>query len=443
MTRHRAQAAPRAAGSLAAGALPRAASALPAGMGLANLGVFLLCLGDLATVGALVAQLLTAAAPANSGSDTFGMTGLIGAMLGTELAFAYALFPLQFLTERVPVGVAAYRLLCGALLILHPLVIALLAVDLAVHRQAALSFVFMTAPIAVLATPFVYPVGRNLLKLRWLDLACPPEQWERMPGVDGASTGNGRAQDAQPTAAWLAMLLPFLAAARAGKSVLAVLAFLLWAGGLAALATSSFRGALPLILAAGIGWRTGQAGGPDAAPGQASPPANPAERASRLRALFPADRLRPPPRFVAAGFVALPVLFLLDALAVIAFASLERADSLEGFLGMVEGSAVVLIVLIPFLVYPLLFAAPLGTRIGIALYRLLGAVLVLVHAGATCTLAAVSFRLSLLDRDLAVPQAVEPLLWPLTVALILTLPLVLVLALSLPAAGRLPAVLKT
>lgn len=102
---------------------------IPRGMAFSNLGILLLLLADLATLGGLVAHAVLLAGLDDPdvavliGRPDGNIAGILGPVLGIELAFAYIIFPLQFLDGRATVAVGAYRILCGALIVGHPLLL--------------------------------------------------------------------------------------------------------------------------------------------------------------------------------------------------------------------------------------------------------------------------------------------------------------------------------
>jgi hypothetical protein len=410
---------------------------IPRGMALANLGILLLLLADLATMGGLVAHTVLLAglrdpdAQALIGRPDANIAGVLGPILGIELAFAYIIFPLQFLDGRATVAVGAYRILCSALVVGHPLLLLAAGLDLAMHGREALSFVFLSAPVSLIATPFLYPVWR-VRRLRWLDLAAPPEQWEAMAGIDGPVKAAGVVPP-RPSPMWLAFLLPFVASARARQYPLAVLALLLWLGAFVLLFMAPLRALVPFVMAAGVGRHAAVTSARRGEQDTIARLPRAGSRDQRLRALFTPVRLRPAPRYLSGGLLVLPLLLVLDACALIATYALNAAGSLESFTGMVEGWTIVLVVLIPFVLYALMAFVPLGTALGVTLYRAIGGILTISHLGFALLYAAITFDISLFGRDVSVSASATPMLVPLTVALLVTLPLSIVLALSLPA----------
>jgi hypothetical protein len=403
-------------------------------MALANLGIFLLLLADLATLGGLAAHMTLLGDPddrALIGLVDANIAGILGPILGIELAFTYIIFPLQFLDGRATVAIGAYRILCFCLIAGHPLLLLAAGLDLAAHGHEALSFVFLSAPISVIATPLLFPIWR-VRSLRWLDAAAPPEQWEAMIGIDGPTNGVAGAP-IRTSAVWLAFLLPFVAAARARQYPLAVMALLLWLGAFVLLPMAPLRAFVPFVMAAGIGRHAAATAARRMERDLVAHLPTPGTRDQRLRALFTPARLRPAPKFLAGGLLALPLLFMLDAIALVATYALNAAGSLQSFAGMMEGGTILLVVLAPFVLYTLMTFVPLGTGLGVTLYRVLGGILALAHLGFAVLYAAISLDLSLFGHDVSVSAEAMPFLIPLAEALVATTPLAVVLALSLPA----------
>lgn len=410
------------------------ANVIPYGMGLANVGLALLLIADLGSLGGLLNHGLLLIGERNEGlrvaiGDPAGNGGnFMGILLGLELGMGYLVFPLQFIAGRTPVAVSAYRVLCRAILFGHLPLVALLGLDFAHDAKRAFFFTFLTAPVSVLGTPFLYPLW-SVLRLRWLDLAAPPQTWEPMAAIDGAVKRAG--PPPEPTALWLAILLPFVAAVRARRPGLAVLALLLWIGSWLMLFMAPVRAIVPFALAAGLG-RHAAASVPSLPAAPIGRPLDDAERTRRLREIFVPGRLTPPPRFQAGGLLALPPLFVLSTLALVTGVGITGADTLDELGGVLEEAGYALLVIVPFVVFPVQSLAPIGHWLGRLLYRCLGALVTLAHLGATVWFLAISLHLQTAATRPPVQVMAEPMLWPLTLVLIASVPLVLVLALSLP-----------
>jgi hypothetical protein len=406
------------------------ANVLPQGIGAANIGVILLLVADLGSLGGLLNHWIlsigrdTAALHDAVGDLAKNGGNFIGLLLGMELGLTGQIFPMQLLARRRPVAVKAYRILCRLILIGHlPL---LLALGLDVSRQPveAFFFLFLSAPLSLLGTPLLYPIWR-VLRMRWLDLSAPPTDWEPMLGVDGFVKSDGLPPE--PTATGIAMALPFVAAIRARQPVFAAIAFLLWAGALAMLFVAPLRAVVLFAVAAALGrYAAGRAG-------TASAPAirsqNSPDRERRLHAIFRPASLTPPPRFQAVGLLALPALFILDALALGVGVGIAGADSLQGLGDLIEDWGMALLVIVPFVLMPAQMLMPSGSRLGLLLYRGLGGAIALAHLCLTGWFLAVSLHLQA-NRP-PVQVLAEPMLLPLTFILAATLPLAAVLALSL------------
>jgi len=412
------------------GERPAEPSTLPRGIGPLNLSYFCLIVADLGSIGGLLGQFSV------GNSDA----AILAPVLGMFLGIVYACFPLQFLDGRSMLALAAYRLLLWCLLIFHIPLILVLVADFWLHWDQASGLLFLTAPISMVATPCIYPIAAALRSMRWLDPKAGPEDWEPMIGIDGQGPPDPSKPKPETTALWLAFTLPFFAAYRARHKALGVVALLLWVGTIYFLVASPLRAIITFTVAAGIGVRLSISASREAA--LAGKNFAKGERERLLRGIFRPERLRPPPGFVASGLLCLPLVFILDYIASAIFFALQTAGGMQPFLATIENFCFALILILPFLFVPLMLFLPFGTRPGIFTYRVLA---LIIFGGEICLAAlyaAISLHVSFFGKIIFVPDAVYPILWPVTLSLLAGIPFALIISLSIVNVGKMTNIMR-
>lgn len=160
-------------------------------------------------------------------------------------------------------------------------------------------------------------------------------------------------------------------------------------------------------------------------------PSNPTRRSRVRQAPVPHPRTAAPlgPATVR-GLLCVPLLFVLDAVSAAALVAVERADAVDMFAGMMEGSVIVLLVVLPFILSPLMIVLALNIRTTEALRPWISRLLALVHLALTALFAIQAFRPDALDPEHPLSQAARALLTPPAWALVAALPLAFLLAVS-------------
>ncbi|WP_139334053.1 hypothetical protein [Acidiphilium angustum] len=370
--------------------------------------------------------------PAVVSSDAvLGLGGVVGVV--TTLNFIW--FPLLLLDGRTPIAVSAFRKLCAVIAPVHVGFIAVVLINAAFvgFRQGGL--ITPLAFVAIPATPLLYFIVKPLFTMRWLDLAAPPEAWEKLIGLDGSGKQTIAERGGTPSRMSLAILVPPIACFRARFYWRGAIAGGLWFVGLVLLFVDPLRALLPFVAAAAIGRQVGLAG---YSRRPSDSPVSSDDRMARLRRIFTPERLQAPPFALATGL--LSYLFVVPFLFVVIWFGVEvaMARSVSDLFRV----SVVPGLIIPFvtiaLTIPSALIMPLGFRFSIWWYRLTGALVIVVYV----LLLGFFWHLTVWPFG-PVASGIVPVLRPVAVFLTIMAPALVGIALSLRGAGGLPRLARS
>lgn len=415
-------------------------STLPQGIGSFSLAYLLFVTADIMTFWELIGHRLSSivvpimkVSEQTYSSDPFLGIG-VGSAIGLVNAFFYLNFPLGFMDGRLPLAISAIRSLTWSIIIVHPFLMGYIVFNAFIIHNNWHGHIPLMALIGIPATPFLYFLIRPILTMRWLDLKSAPESWEKLVGIDGHGKKTIKERGGLPSGPAFSILMTPFACYRARMFGLAAISGLLWFGAIMLLLIDPVRALIPLVASSVIGRKVALASvrTPDQKNRMSA-----VDRLSRLQAIFTADRLEPPPRFLAVGL--LSILFILPVEFQAAWFGLymRNNNSAGAVLNTPLAPGLVAIVASGVIGSVIAFVTPMGFRFGILWYRLFGAIIVVLH------IALLLVFWNLLPMALGYMSGdASPILHFVAIVLTVVSPFVIAVAISLPAAGKLPNLVK-